>query len=478
MATSTKRNKNASLDLFLPAALAKIPSMVSLEDFLCLAGFSCFTCSPFSSRCFALRCGRLYGIDCDLNSFNLSHIESKYSDGVYKADFRLAYFESDSTLWSAKVQLSSDRLLFQSGLLSSANNRLDACLSIGQWQMVKNPTLSYDYVFMQSSTDLFAILKRTYPYVAEWALANKCPYGIALIAPYLEVLSKAGFAFVNTFLCSLHERSYTYISRLCQNGTKPKRIFKVQKAVYEALKGESNLSVWDVYRKLVKFGRLSAESISQANMVGLNEKQLELAHHVLGATYENKPVFTWSTLVNYLQRIDTFEAITCQDGLVLLRDYLSMCHDMGLKPKVDSDSLRREHDVLARNHRLFMQKQHDEKKALAIKGACDSMARLDYKEDVFLVRGIKSLEDLYNEGNQQRNCVASYANKVINGESFIFLMREVARPEKSLITIEIDPDSYYVRQKFLARNQPIRNKAQTDFINRWINHIRALRNVA
>ena len=151
---------------------------------------------------------------------------------------------------------------------------------------------------------------------------------------------------------------------------------------------------------------------------------------------------------------------------------------MGLKPKVDSDSLRREHDVLARNHRLYMQKQRDEKKAIAIKAACDTMARLNYKEDVFLVRGIESLEDLYDEANQQRNCVASYANKVIDGKSFIFVMREVAHPEKSLITIEIDPDSYYLRQKFLARNQPIRNKAQTEFINRWISHIKKSRKVA
>ena len=477
MATATKQSTTVSMDLFMPEALAKIPNCTDLESFLRITGFGSFSFGEIYS--YSVQCGLLYRFDYNGNSLDLSHVECKRVD-IWRVDahFKFVYFELDGTVWTANVELNSDRRFSDPDLNPTYGRSLSARLSIGQWQRMKNPNLSYDCVFIQSSTDLFHILKSNYPYAAEWALANHCSFGMVLLAPYLEVLSKAGYAFVDRFIHNPQRNSYVYLSRLCQNGTKPKRIFKVQKAVYEALKGESDLSVWDVYRKLVKFGRLSAESISQANMVGLNEKQLELAHHVLGATYENKPVFTWSTLVNYLQRIDTFEAITCQDGLVLLRDYLSMCHDMGLKPKVDSDSLRREHDVLARNHRLFMQKQHDEKKALAIKGACDSMARLDYKEDIFLVRGIKSLEDLYDEGNQQRNCVASYANKIINGESLIFLMREVAHPEKSLITIEIDPDSYYVRQKFLARNQPIRNKAQTDFINRWINHIRALRNVA
>ncbi len=477
MATAIKQNTTVSMDLFLPEALAKIPNSIDLESFLRITGL-CSFCFGRGYR-YAVQCGHLYRFDDNGNSLDLSHVECKRVEmGRLEAHFKFVYFEADATVWSANVELHSDRRLSDSDLNPNYGRSLSVRLSIGKWQRMKNRSLSYDYVFIQSSTDLFHILKSNYPYAAEWALANHCSYGTVLLAPYLEVLSKAGFAFVDSFIRNPQKNSYVYLSRLCQNGTTPKRIFKVQKAVYEPLKGQPNLAIWDVYRKLVKFGRLSAESISQANMVGLNEKQLELAHHILAATYANKPVFTWSSLVNYLQRIDTFEAITCQDGLILLRDYLAMCRDMGLRPKVDSDSLRREHDVLARNHRLFMQKQRDEKKATAIKAACEAMTRLDYKEDVFLVRGIKGLEDLYDEANQQRNCVASYANKVIDGKSFIFLMREVAHPEKSLITIEIDPDSYYVRQKYLACNQPIWNKEQTDFINRWITHIKSLRKVA
>ena len=477
MATATKQNTTVSMDLFLPEALAKIPNLTDLESFLRITGFGSFSLG--GGYRYSVQCGHLYRFDDNGNSLDLSHVECKRVDGWrLEAHFKFVYFEADATVWSANVELYSDRRLSDLDLNPNYSRSLCARLSIGQWKRLKNPNLSYDYVFIESSTDLFAILKSKYPYVAEWAMANHCSFGTVLLAPYLEVLYKAGYAFVNCFTHNPQKNSYVYLSRLCQNGTKPKRIFKVQKAVYEALKGQSDLAIWDVYRKLVKFGRLSAESISQANVVGLNEKQLELAHHILGVTYDNKPVFTWTSLVNYLQRIDTFEAISCQDGLILLRDYLAMCREMGLKPKVDSDSLRREHDVLARNHRLYMQKQRDEKKAIAIKAACDTMARLNYKEDVFLVRGIESLEDLYDEANQQRNCVASYANKVIDGKSFIFVMREVAHPEKSLITIEIDPDSYYLRQKFLARNQPIRNKAQTEFINRWISHIKKSRKVA
>ena len=95
-----------------------------------------------------------------------------------------------------------------------------------------------------------------------------------------------------------------------------------------------------------------------------------------------------------------------------------------------------------------------------------------------MVRAIQSAEDLNKEASQQRNCVASYADRIVKGESWIFVMREVAQPDTSLITIEIDPNSFSIRQRYLACNQPIRNKEHSEFINRWYNYIIKLKAVA
>lgn len=477
MATATKRNKVITNNLFMPALLARIPHQIDLESFLKIVGLS--GVSIDNSVYFKLHSGCLCRTSVPSNILNLPAVEYSHTDGCFVAQFKFVYFESDASVWVSKVEICSNiglsPMCFRYVADYGNGMRVDIRLSIGQWERVKQPTPSFDNVYIQSSTDLFAILKSAYPYVAEWASQHGYPYATSILAPYLEVLSKAGFAFVDKFMRSNVKANYVYLSRLCQNGTSPKRIFKVPSALYLALKSEADLDKWDIYRKLVKLGRLSAESVGQALMVGLSERELELVHHILGATYANKSVFSWTSLMNYLQRLDTFEAIDCRTALQLLRDYLHMCKDLGLEPKVDSDSLRREHDVTARNHLIMMRQKRDEKNAAAMLAACADMAKLNYREEEYFVRGIKNLEDLYDEANQQRNCVASYANRIANGLSYVFVMREVSSPDKSLITIEIDPNTYGLRQKYLARNEPIRNKAQTEFINRWVAFIKRMR---
>ena len=48
-----------------------------------------------------------------------------------------------------------------------------------------------------------------------------------------------------------------------------------------------------------------------------------------------------------------------------------------------------------------------------------------------------------------------------------------ASSDKSLVTIELSPDCKTIRQKFLAHNQVIRNKAINDFIDRWHRQLNA-----
>lgn len=63
--------------------------------------------------------------------------------------------------------------------------------------------------------------------------------------------------------------------------------------------------------------------------------------------------------------------------------------------------------------------------------------------------------------------MASYADRIASGQTIILTMRETRTPNRSLITVELSPDCKTIRQKFLAGNQAIRNKAMTEFLERW-----------
>lgn len=289
--------------------------------------------------------------------------------------------------------------------------------------------------------------------------------------PQLETLEKAGFVFAVPRTIS--SSNIDKINRLCNfdhNNTNPKKVFKTSKDIYNTLKNESDLEVWDAYRKLNNSRVISKESIIQAYDYGFSAKDMASAAEILKAKYNDKPIFTWESLNNYLARLDQYEAIDRIEAFHLLTDYLRMCRQLNVEPKVDGDSLKREHDIMARNVLTI----RNEKLSKELEKACSVNKEWDYEEDVFFVRHIKNYDDLIDEAKQQHNCVASYAQLIVKDKCRIFVMREKKHPEKSLITIELSPTGA-LRQKRLAYNQPIRNKAQSDFINRWLKFIKDIK---
>ena len=381
----------------------------------------------------------------------------------------LVYIDSNLNLWKSELTLTFDRdpqilrYSLESGQTAYCND-----YSVGEWTLQKSQKLIPKLHFIQSESELMYILTQHHPYTAEWAKQKGFDVRTCLLAPHIEILSKAGYAFADTFAQyeRLKEDACTIFNRLCQAGTKPKDIFKTCKMVYNVLKDETNLEIWDCYRKLQKLGKIGVDSIQQAYDQGYDRKDLEYFNSILAKRYNDKPVFTWNSLMQYLVRLDTFEAISRHEAFVLLNDYLSMCNQLHMEPRIDGDSLKREHDIAARNCR----NRRDEIMAERMHAGCERMRKYDYAEGIYFVRGIRGYEDLLDEANQQHNCVASYASNIANGTSYIYVMRHVANPDKSLITIELSPNGKSIRQKYLAYNQPIHNKSQSEFIERWMKH--------
>ena len=176
-----------------------------------------------------------------------------------------------------------------------------------------------------------------------------------------------------------------------------------------------------------------------------------------------RPYFTAQSLVNYLNRIDTFEAIDNREGLQLIYDYLNMCKQLDMKPRVDGDSLLREHDIAARL--VTIQRTKAEEKEF--RAAAEPFKAYDYENSVFSIHVIDNPGWLLDEAKQQHNCVASYSHRIASGASIVFSMRSKHSPDKSLITIELDPCTLEVRQQYLACNRHITNPSQLEFIRRW-----------
>ena len=322
-------------------------------------------------------------------------------------------------------------------------------------------------------------VRQTKPYMIKWLAPSGELYADDIIrlsawaiVPVMEILSKAGYAFADSYLCNAYgnadrESDVTVLSRLINlKGTNPVNIFKCDPKVSTFLKDSTNLMEWDKLRILVKqHPDLTLDDLELIkDMFGTIDNELDKFRQVLGAKYQDKQIFSIHSLIAYLRRIDQFEAIDTIEGVTLLKDYLKMCKDLEVEPKIDGDSLKREHDVIARIYRLKAQ----EINRRLMEEASKEVVKYNYSDNHFFVTAVTTYDALLDEATQQHNCVLSYADSIAKKRCCIFSVRSKSCPDKTLITVETDPGCTFIRQKFYSYNRSVTNPAHLAFLEKWM----------
>ena len=407
---------------------------------------------------------------------------------------RILYVEDNGTLWNADISIvfktipevkynyttsEYDDPTWTSPIVTSFH--------VSPWTIQKK----FENYFgaFQSKSEIEGIVKGLNPYAYPWLKQRGYDLLRYLMAPYLETIVKAGYAFAEAFLEYGHTRFYmaefkvksrqipckwekSYIdalNRLCQIGTDPKSIFKMSPILFKALKEEKEILIWDEFRKLDK--RIS-NPIAVKRLVGMELKKDHVKYicEILKKEYHEKPVISVDALQKYLERVNVYEAIELDEALPLIRDYIVSCLNINKKPIFTGDSLKREHDVTVRMNRDFRNEAYSSK----IVTVGHKLEKYGYQEDTFFIRPIKDYDDLNDESMQQGNCLSAvYPARIANERSYIFVMREKKTPEKSLATVELWPEAgkFCLGQHLLSHNRPITNKSQLSFIKRWLKHI-------
>ncbi len=397
------------------------------------------------------------------------HVRSGWE---HSAKQTMVFFDKDGNAWWRTCNIE-----FLGGSLGASSyhpSKWDIKFTLeGKWRLMTSlPTDKI--IFLQTYYARSHIFHDAMPYTFKYSRNEGKQYSqeLLMMCPQIELLDKAGYKFVEqlsqypSHIDSEDVASFNRLIKFDKTPGKIQKIFKTTSTVCKILKSEQRLTVWDRIRKLDKFSDTSADELQQIYDNNYNDKSLQLIQRILNQNYEDKPVFTFSSLVNYLQRLDQYEAIETYEALTLISDYLETCRLLEMKPRIDGDSLKREHDVAAR---LVRQKRNEIEAQKMVNG-CNKLQEYNYENEQFIIRGVRDYDDLLNEAKQQHNCVASYSSRIASGHSLIFVMRKKQSPNHSYVTIELSPDLLTVRQKFMAYNQPIRDKETTDFINEWQEH--------
>jgi len=142
--------------------------------------------------------------------------------------------------------------------------------------------------------------------------------------------------------------------------------------------------------------------------------------------------YRYESLMKYVDNLMAYEAL---DGLnnVLreLHDYTGMMSKLSHKFEKYPKHFLTTHKIASRNYNRLKQDFPEE---LFEKIRNDGM---NCTIDDFKFTYPKSAQCIKDEAVQQQNCLASYIQKVLDGESHIIFMRMKDKPDDSLITLEV-----------------------------------------
>ncbi len=152
----------------------------------------------------------------------------------------------------------------------------------------------------------------------------------------------------------------------------------------------------------------------------------------------------------------------------IYRDYLKFAKILGYDLKNNRyafpKNLKEEHDRLEKQYKI--QNETIIKKAILRRGK--ELLKNKYQDTKFIILPARSLQAMQNESKQQSNCVRTYAEDYAGGVCDIYFMRDIAKPKKSLVTVEVK-NNKVVQSRIKYNNDP--DEKQLKFLNEWENKV-------
>ena len=278
--------------------------------------------------------------------------------------------------------------------------------------------------------------------------------------PQLEQLVKAGYgAVVRDIMQFSPQVVDPRIQRLFQSATREKNIVKLPSFIREFIKTDPQmndkrmLALESLYKAVPDMSREDFEMFLKAF-----PRYLIAMNYILQFMEEGEYSFREvCRLVNGSKKSSAPKEL-----LRYQKDYIRMCRQMEIPYERFPKDVKKLHDAVSANYRV----KQDAIKAQAFDKKCAQYRETGLATDNYLIRFPSDLRDLIVEGNTMNHCVASYADKVIEGTSIIFFMRKAEEPDEPYITMEFNRKGELVQARKKG-NAPVGNSDESAFIRQF-----------
>lgn len=219
-----------------------------------------------------------------------------------------------------------------------------------------------------------------------------------------------------------------------------------------------------------KFLKKYQAKISKKNMDAFYSAFFSVRDYLSDFTKEENPIKI-SEYISRQKKISKHRFIVRD-----YKDYLKQLKELGypseeyyLYPK----NLNESHEKLTeeinkkineKKRRQAMQQEKEYKKILA------KVKKFTFESETFIVRPIASIEELQEEGIKMHHCVATYKNKVVAEQCYIFTVRNINEPDEPIATLELSQNRKRIIQLRGKYNAVVSDDIEA-FCNHWLKHI-------
>lgn len=308
----------------------------------------------------------------------------------------------------------------------------------------------------------------------EYSCLNSANYALEDLASYLalycrypaavEHLVKRGFI---SWLRERENRGGALFQRLINlRADSPKKLFRGLDRADLRMLLDTNASLGSAlfYRELRRAGAGRADKDSVFFAMTASAVLLEFSQFsALCADFGQTPKKVRKYIERQARRADQ----TLHAALVELRDYREQLDRLGLDGGRLPPDLHEAHMRLTRREAHL--KHHTEN--AKFRARRHLLRWMKWRHGGCFIRPIDSAEEIVREGEEQNNCVASYAGRHANGKTIIMVLRLCSAPGKSWHTVEIDPKTLGCVQCYAQGNRR-RTPEAAEFMEAYIDHLR------
>lgn len=431
------------------------------------------------------------------------HFENKYKDNIYQNKVLFCYHDNMVEVQEI-CNLSADSFKNITDLNKDVRDKIMTEETRENWRgepvvftthKYNNGFVNWDSKDGKYNSDLIVVgiddFKKDYPYFPLDKILSEISSSyyytrrnedfiiaqiicLALKYPQLELLYKTNFK--KLAIDWVKEPSKTEYSRCFKSGKNLDEITKLPKYAWSSIINYAkDINEYNELRIWVQKDGLSKEALEEIISQRLGKKELSAVRKLCTKTFNGKKLYTLETLLNYLHRCDVYQAIPQDVAIELLDAYIRMSIDLGVEPLTNSNSLKREHDVTARNHLQWWQKKRNTEYEKGFAEQSSKLQKFEFEDENYIAITPRTIDDLLNEASQQRNCLSCYTSYYAQGHAKIFFVRKKNEKEKSYISIEMDNDLTRFIQKFYSCNRPVDNPQDLAFLDKWLEHIQKVK---